>query len=60
MSKKILFDKVEVITVAKVGSSNFLQCKYEQTTNIKHGHSLLNLQNILKKKSNCLIIVLVL
>lgn len=54
---KITFNKVEIITVAKVGSANFLNCHFYQTTNVKHGHSLLNLRNILYNKSNCLIIV---
>ena len=54
---KITFNKVKVVTVAKVGSANFLCCKYSQTKDITHGHSLLNLQNILNKESNCLIIV---
>ena len=54
---KINFNKVEIITVAKVGSANFLNCNFSQTTNVKHGHSLLNLRNILYNKSNCLIIV---
>lgn len=54
---KIIFDKVIVNTVAKVGSANFLNCKYSQTKNIHHGHSLLKLQNILNKESNSLIIV---
>ena len=50
---KITFNKVEIIT----GSANFLNCHFYQTTNVKHGHSLLNLRNILYNKSNCLIIV---
>jgi hypothetical protein len=54
---KITFNKVIINTVAKVGSANFLKCKYSQTKHVKHGHSLLELQNILNKESNCLIIV---
>lgn len=55
--KYIHFNKVEVITVAKVGSCNFLKCKYSKTKNVKHGHSLLKLKNVLKEESNCLIVV---
>ena len=54
---KITYETVIVNTVAKVGSSNFLDCKYSQSTKIHHGHSLLTLQNTLNNKSNCLIIV---
>lgn len=57
MTVKISFDKVKVITVAKVGTSNFVNCKYSKTKNIHHGHSLLTLQNTLKNENNCLIIV---
>ena len=57
MSKKIHFNKVEIITVAKVGSANFLHCNYTLKKKINHGHSLLHLQNILNNKSDCLIIV---
>jgi hypothetical protein len=53
----IHFDKVIVNTIAKVGSANFLHCKYSQTNNIHHGHNLLDLQNTLKYRNNCLIIV---
>lgn len=56
MSDKIVFDKVKVITVAKVASANF-NCNYSQTKNVHHGHSLLTLKNTLKNESNCLIIV---
>tara|TARA_R110002049_G_scaffold172636_1_gene339429 strand:- start:93 stop:806 length:714 start_codon:yes stop_codon:yes gene_type:complete len=55
--KTISFNKVRIITVAKVGSANFLKCGYSQSTNIKHTHSLYNFQNILNNESNCLIIV---
>lgn len=51
------YDKVKIITVAKVGSANFLNCNYLQTKNVHHGHSLLNLRNTLNEESNCLIIV---
>lgn len=54
---KITFNKVKIITVAKVGSANFLRCKYSQTEDKEHSHSLLNLQNTLNQQSNCLIIV---
>ena len=54
---KITYETVIVNTVAKVGSSNFLNCKYSQSTKIHHGHSLRTLQNTLNNKSNCLIIV---
>ena len=54
---KITYDKVVINTVAKVGSANFLNCKYSKSKNIHHGHSLLELQNTLNEKSNCLIIV---
>lgn len=54
---KITYDKVVVNTVAKVGSANFLKCKYSQSKNINHGHSLLKLKNVLNEESNCLIIV---
>ena len=53
----LTFDKVNVITVAKVGSANFLNCDYNQTKKKSHGHSLLKLRNILKYDSNSLIIV---
>ena len=54
---KITFIKVIVNTVGKVGSANFLKCTYSQSKDINHSHSLLELQNTLNKKSNCLIIV---
>lgn len=54
---KITYETVIVNTVAKVGSANFLECKYSQSTKIHHDHSLLTLQNTLNNKSNCLIIV---
>lgn len=57
MAVNISFKEVKVITVGKVGSANFLFCKYSQTENIHHGHSLLTLQNTLNKESDCLIIV---
>ena len=54
---KITYETVIVNTVAKVGSANFLNCRYSQSRKIHHGHSLLTLQNTLNNKSNCLIIV---
>ena len=54
---KITYDNVIVNTVAKVGSTNFSECKYSQTKKIHHGHSLLTLRDALDNKSNCLIIV---
>ena len=36
------YETVIVNTVAKVGSANFLNCKYSQSTKIHHGHNLLN------------------
>ena len=54
---KITYETVIVNTVAKVGSANFLKCKYSQSNKIRHNHSLLELQNTLNEKSNCLIIV---
>ena len=54
---KITYETVIVNTVGKVGSANFFHCKYSQSTNIHHGHSLLTLQDTLNNKSNCLIIV---
>jgi len=54
---KITYETVLINTVAKVGSANFLNCKYSQSTKIDHGHNLLKLQNTLDNKSNCLIIV---
>lgn len=57
MMSTITYETVIVNTVAKVGSANFLKCKYSQSEDIHHGHSLLTLQNTLNNKSNCLIIV---
>lgn len=54
---KITYDRIIINTVAKVGSANFLKCNYSQSKDISHGHSLLELQNILNTKSNSLIIV---
>ena len=54
---KITFNTVIVNTVAKVGSANFLRCKYSQSKTIEFSHKLLTLKNILNKKSNCLIIL---
>ena len=54
---KITYESVIVNTVAKVGSANFLECKYSQSKKIQHGHNLLTLQNTLNNKSNHLIIV---
>jgi len=53
----ILFNKVSIITVAKVGSANFLSCNYAQTKNVRHGHSLLELKRVLNNESDCMIIV---
>lgn len=55
--KLFFFNQVNIITVAKVGSANFLHCNYSQTQNIKHNHSLLRLQSVLNNESNCLIII---
>ena len=50
------FNEVHVVTVAKVGSANFLHvCREKYKT--YHTHSLLHLKNILKNKKNILIIV---
>lgn len=50
------FKKIEVITVAKVGSSDFLHsCKKIYPT--IHKHSLLRLKRVLKNKKDTLIIV---
>ena len=63
ISAQIKFNKVKIITVAKVGSANFLNCKYSQliynkrNKDIFHRHSLLTLKNTLEKERNCLIIV---
>jgi len=57
MMSTITYDKVKIITVAKVASANFLKCKYSQSEDIHHCHSLLKLQDTLNKQSNCLIIV---
>ena len=57
MKQKILFDKVKILTVAKVGSANFLYCNYLQKNDIYHGHSLLDIKNTLNNEINCLIIV---
>ena len=54
---KITYETVIVNTVAKVGTASFLKCKYSQSKSIHHSHSLLELQNTLNNKSNCLIIV---
>ena len=54
---EITYKTVIINTVAKVGSANFLKCKYSQSTKIYHGHNLLTLQIALNNKSNCLIIV---
>ena len=56
MSEKLFFNKVKIITVAKVGSANFLYCNYFQTKNVDHGHSLLDLKNTLNNENNCLIV----
>ena len=39
----ITFNKVKIITLAKVGSVNFLRCKYYQTEDKEYRHSLINL-----------------
>lgn len=57
MNSNINFNKVRVITVAKVGSANFRHCSYSKTTDVVHNHSLLNLKKMLKNKQDCLIIV---
>ena len=54
---EITYKTVIVNTVAKVGSSNFLTCKYSQSKDVSHVHNLLKLKDALSKKSNCLIIV---
>ena len=43
---KINFDKVRIITVAKVGSANFLHCDYINTKNKLHTHNLMELKII--------------
>jgi hypothetical protein len=53
----ISFDKVKVITVGKVGSSDFLWSEYNECTNISHDHDLSNLRLSLVQDNNCLIIV---
>jgi hypothetical protein len=56
--KEIDFDNINIITVAKVASANFLRCNYKNKINEKHhGHSLLHLKNVLEKSKNSLIIV---
>lgn len=52
---KIIYETVIFNTVANVGSSNFLNCKYSQSTKIHNSHNLLTLKNTLNNKSNCLI-----
>lgn len=52
----IHFDKVRNISVAKTGSANFLHCKYDQTCDVEHGHSLSRLKEILVNEQNALII----
>jgi len=55
---KVSFSKVEIITVAKVGSSNFLHSlKAYSKIPVNHGHSLMRLRQILKHNANTLVIV---
>lgn len=51
------FDQVKILTVAKVGSANFLYCNYDQNVKKVHGHNVNEIRNTLKNNSNCLIIV---
>ena len=47
--KEIDFDNINIITVAKVASANFLRCNYKNKINEKHhGHSLLRLKNVIE------------
>lgn len=49
------FDNINVITVAKVGSSNFLHSlKHKYKKILRHTHSLKYLKDILSKKINLL------
>jgi len=54
---KIKSNKLAVITVAKVGSTNFFCCKYKNIKNILHSHDIRDIDNILKNESNYLIVV---
>lgn len=52
------FKHIEVITVGKVGSANFLpNSSNSKSKRVHHGHSLLRLKRVLKTQSNTLIIV---
>ena len=51
------FNKIMINTVAKVGSANFLNCKYLHVNKVEHTHNILKLKNTLENDSNCLIIV---
>lgn len=52
----ITFDKIDIITVAKVGSSDIFN-SVKQKYKAHHGHSLLHLKNVLKNDKNTLIVV---
>lgn len=55
-----MFNKIKILTVAKVGSANFLKCNYKNINNknkIYHGHNVGLIKEILEKDNNCIIIV---
>lgn len=52
----ITFDKIDINTVAKVGSSDIFN-SVKQKYKTHHGHSLLHLKNVLKNDKNTLIVV---
>ena len=55
---KVSYNKVIIITVGKVGTSNFLHAEYNlKKDNIIHTHNLNILRECLKNDTNCLIIV---
>ena len=51
------FNQVKILTVAKVGSANFLHCNYDNNVKKVHGHNINEIRNTLNNNSNCLIIV---
>ncbi|NIK92534.1 hypothetical protein GZ212_10275 [Mangrovimonas sp. CR14] len=53
-----LLKRIEIITVAKVGSASFKHVmKHDKRYLVNHGHSLLRLRTVLKNNKNTLIIV---
>lgn len=51
------FNKVNIITAAKVASANFIHCRYNRPVHTYHGHDVRVIKNTINNERNCLMIV---